>query len=78
MQPYFSHTKRKLRQIKEFNPDIHGIEYIQKAPPILETVRHILDEGKYGEIANIGRKYVKNNDWEAITYKFERAMNDLL
>ena len=56
----------------------HGIEYIQEASQVLETVKHILDEDKYDEIANVGREYVKNNDWEAITDKFENAMNDLL
>ncbi|MBQ6511317.1 glycosyltransferase [Methanobrevibacter sp.] len=56
----------------------HGIEYIQEASQVLETVKRILDEGKYDEIAGIGREYVKGNDWEAITDKFEKAMEDLL
>ena len=56
----------------------HGIEYIQEASQVLETVKRILDEDKYDEIAGIGREYVKGNDWEAITDKFEKAMEDLL
>ena len=56
----------------------HGIEYIKEASQVLETVKRILDEDKYDEIAGIGREYVKGNDWEAITDKFEKAMEDLL
>ena len=56
----------------------HGIEYIQEASQVLETVKRILDDDKYDEIASIGREYVKGNDWEAITDKFEKAMEDLL
>ena len=62
---------------KEFGYN-HGIEYIHEASEVLEKVKQILDGDKYGEIADIGREYVKDNDWEAITDKFEKAMNDLL
>ena len=56
----------------------NGIEYVQKAEEVLETAQRILDEGKYEEISKKGREYVKSNDWEAITDKFENALNELL
>lgn len=56
----------------------NGIEYVQKAEEVLETVQKIMDENSYEEIANAGREYVKNNDWEAIVDKFEIAMFDLI
>ena len=62
---------------KEFGYN-HGIEYIQEASEVLETVEEILSSGKYDEIASIAREYVKSNDWEAITDKFEEAMTKLL
>ena len=56
----------------------NGIEYIQEASEVLETVEKILSSGKYDEIALTAREYVKANDWEAITDKFEDAMKKLL
>jgi glycosyltransferase involved in cell wall biosynthesis len=56
----------------------NGIEYIQEASEVLETVRKILDENRYDEIAANAREYVKSNDWEVITDKFEEAMEKLL
>ena len=56
----------------------HGIEYIREASEVLETVQRILDEGRYDEIAANAREYVKSNDWEAITDRFEEAMKKLL
>jgi hypothetical protein len=56
----------------------HGIEYIREASEVLETVKNILDDGRYDEIASTAREYVKSNDWEAITDKFEEAMKKLL
>ena len=56
----------------------NGIEYVQKAEEVLETAQRILDEGKYEEISKKGREYVKSNDWEAITDKFEKALEDLI
>jgi len=56
----------------------NGIEYVQKAEEVLETAQRILDEGKYEEISKKGREYVKSNDWEVITDKFENALNDLV
>ena len=56
----------------------HGIEYIQEASEVLEVVEDILADGRYDEIASTAREYVKSNDWEAITDKFEDAMNRLL
>ena len=56
----------------------HGIEYIREASEVLETVKNILDDGRYDEIASNAREYVQSNDWEAITDKFEEAMKKLL
>ena len=56
----------------------HGIEYIQEASEVLTTVEDILANDKYDEIASTAREYVKSNDWEAITDKFEEAMKKLL
>jgi glycosyltransferase involved in cell wall biosynthesis len=56
----------------------HGIEYIQEAPEVLTTVEDILANNRYDEIASTAREYVKSNDWEAITDKFEKSMEDLL
>ena len=56
----------------------NGIEYVQKAEEVLETAQKILDEGRYEEISKKGREYVKSNDWEAITDKFENALKDLI
>ena len=56
----------------------HGIEYIHEASEVLDVVNRILDNGKYDEIAGTAREYVKSNDWEAITDKFEQAMEKLL
>lgn len=56
----------------------NGIEYIQDATEVLETAKNIIDNDKYDEIAGNAREYVKSNDWEAITDKFEEAMKKLL
>ena len=56
----------------------NGIEYVQKAEEVLELAQSILDNGEYEELSKKGREYVKSNDWEAITDKFENAMKSLL
>ena len=56
----------------------NGIEYIQEASEVLDVVKTILDDGTYDEIAENAREYVKSNDWEAITDKFEDSLNRLL
>ena len=56
----------------------HGIEYIQEASEVLVTVKKILDEDRYDEIAGNAREYVESNDWEVITDKFENALNKLI
>ena len=56
----------------------NGIEYIQEASEVLETVDNILKNGRYDEIADNAREYVESNDWEVITDKFEDAMKKLL
>ena len=56
----------------------NGIEYIQEASEVLTIVEDILYNDKYDEIASNAREYVKSNDWEVITDKFEDAMKKLL
>ena len=56
----------------------HGIEYIKEASQVLDKVKEILDEDKYENIASTAREYVKSNDWEVITDKFENAMFALI
>ena len=56
----------------------NGIEYIQDATEVLETAKNIIDNKKYDEITGNAREYVKSNDWEAITDKFEESMKKLL
>lgn len=56
----------------------NGIEYVQKAEEVLETAQKILDEGTYESIGKSGREYVKSNDWEVITDKFEEALENLI
>lgn len=56
----------------------NGIEYVQKAEEVLETAQKILDECRYDQIGKAGREYVKSNDWEAITDKFENALENLI
>lgn len=56
----------------------NGIEYIREASEVLQTVESILNENRYDEIASNAREYVKSNDWEVITDKFEQAMKKLL
>lgn len=56
----------------------NGIEYVQKAEEVLETAQKILDNGSYGKIAKSGRDYVKSNDWEVITDKFEQVLEELI
>ena len=56
----------------------NGIEYIHQASEVLECVKNILENNRYDEIASNAREYVKSNDWETITDKFEDAMKKLL
>ena len=56
----------------------NGIEYVQEASEVLDKAGEILASGRYGEISSRAREYVKSNDWEAITDKFEDAMKKLL
>lgn len=56
----------------------NGIEYIQEASEVLDVVENILKENRYDEIASNAREYVKSNDWEVITDKFEKSMEKLL
>ena len=56
----------------------HGIEYIQEASEVLDKVSEILENNLYDGIAQNAREYVKSNDWEVITDKFEDSMKKLL
>ena len=56
----------------------NGIVYINEACEVLSKVYEILSGGRYDEIASNGCEYVKSNDWEIITDKFENTMRKLL
>ena len=56
----------------------NGIEYVRDAGEVLDKADEILASGRYGEIASKAREYVKSNDWQAITDRFEDAMEKLL
>ena len=56
----------------------HGVEYVQQASEVLAKAESIIQSGKYDEIAKTGREYVKDNDWEVITDKFEKVLGDLI
>lgn len=62
---------------KEFG-EFHGIEYVNSASEVLACARSIIDSGNYDNIANLGRDFVKNNDWNLITDDFEKVLNDLI
>ncbi len=56
----------------------NGVEYVQEASEVLEKAESILESGKYETLAKTAREYVKGNDWEAITDKFEETLKDLV
>ena len=56
----------------------HGVEYVHEASEVLAKAESIIQSGKYDEIAKTGREYVKDNDWEVITDKFEKVLEDLI
>lgn len=56
----------------------HGVEYVHEASEVLDKAESIIQSGKYDEIAKTGREYVKDNDWEVITDKFEKVLEDLI
>jgi len=62
---------------KEFGDD-HGIEYVNKAEEVLDTVTKIINNNSYEEIAIAGRNYVQSNDWEKITDNFENTLENLI
>ncbi len=62
---------------KEFGED-HGIEYVNEANEVLETVQSIMDSENYEKIAKSGREYVKDNDWNIITDNFEKVLINLI
>lgn len=62
---------------KEFG-EFHGIEYVNSASEVLVCAKSIIDSGNYDNIANLGRDFVKNNDWNLITDDFEKVLNDLI
>ncbi|OQD59219.1 glycosyltransferase, family 4 [Methanobrevibacter arboriphilus JCM 13429 = DSM 1125] len=62
---------------KEFG-ESHGIEYVNSAIEVLACASSIIDNGDYDRIANSGRDFVKNNDWNLITDDFEKVLNDLI
>ncbi|RBQ23788.1 D-inositol-3-phosphate glycosyltransferase [Candidatus Methanobinarius endosymbioticus] len=62
---------------KEFGEG-NGIEYVNNAEEVLAKVQTILDKNNHDNIANSGREYVKNNDWNVITDDFERVLIDII
>ncbi|WP_042708418.1 glycosyltransferase [Methanobrevibacter wolinii] len=56
----------------------HGVEYVHEASEVLDKAQSIIDEGKYEKLSKIAREYVKDNDWEVITDKFENTLNDII
>lgn len=62
---------------KEFGEG-HGIEYITEAKEVLSLAQSILDSGNYEKIANSGREFVKDNDWNVITDNFEEVLINLV
>lgn len=56
----------------------HGVEYVQEASEVLDKAESIIGSGKYDELSKIGREYVKNNDWESITDKFDDTLNEII
>ncbi|WP_409200954.1 glycosyltransferase [Methanobrevibacter sp. DSM 116169] len=62
---------------KEFGYN-NGVEYVQSADEVLDKVSSILDNNSYDGISSSGREYVKHNDWNLITDKFESTLNKLI
>jgi len=62
---------------KEFG-ESHGIKYVNSANEVLDCVKSIIDCGDYKLIADSGRDFVKNNDWNVITNNFEKVLNNLI
>ena len=62
---------------KEFGEG-HGIEYVNGADEVLSCAKNILDNEDYDKIANSGREFVKNNDWNVITDNFEKTLFDVI
>lgn len=60
---------------KEFS-DNNGLIYIDKACEVLETAEKFKDDRE--KIGKIARNTVKENDWEIITDKFEKQLNELI
>ena len=56
----------------------NGIVYIKKASEVLDKARAIIDNNQYDKLSKNAREYVKSNDWEVITDKFENALKKLL
>ncbi|KZX11047.1 glycosyltransferase [Methanobrevibacter filiformis] len=62
---------------KEFGSN-NGIEYVNEAKEVLELAKNIIDNKTYSKIAKSGRNFVKNNDWDKITDKFENTLKKLI
>ena len=56
----------------------NGIEYIKEACEVLSKAKEIIDNNKYDKLSKNARTYVKSNDWEIITDKFENAMKKII
>ena len=62
---------------KEFGEN-HGIIYVDGANEVLEIVKNMSKNNIIRKEGIKGRKFVESNDWEIITDKFEKTLNDLL
>lgn len=62
---------------KEFGEN-HGIIYVNDANEVLELVQNMIKKDIIHEEGLKGRAFVENNDWETITDKFEKALENLL
>ncbi len=62
---------------KEFGEN-HGINYINEAEEVLELAQNMSKKNIIHEEGLKGRAYVETNDWELITDKFEKILEDLI
>ncbi|MBM4241938.1 MAG: glycosyltransferase family 4 protein [Euryarchaeota archaeon] len=61
----------------EFGED-NGLIYVDKPEDVLEEVIQLIKENKILENGKKARKFVENNDWDKITYRFEKTLEDLI
>jgi len=62
--------------MKEFG-DGNGIYYVRKPEDVLERALELVDDG-YGEASIRAKKFVENNNWDAITDHFEEILKEIM